>query len=272
MIISPRKTFPMDETVVTVLTVAGFDPGAGAGVQADLRTFGWMGLYGLGAVAAVTAQNSQEVRQVFPTPAAELEEQLRSILDDFKPAAVKTGMLATAANAEQAAESLEALTKQAPLVVDPVLTSTTGANLGARGLAATIRDRLAPLCRVITPNLAEAAALTDRPVTTLSQARDAAKALVAAGAGAACVTGGHLEGAPRDVLLDGDQLQILEGTRQGAGEFHGTGCLFSAAITGLLAQGALLADAVTGAKRIVERAAAAPARPGSGLPVPWLRD
>lgn len=256
--------------LISVLSVAGHDPGSGAGIQADLRTFGWLGFYGLGAVTAITSQNTLEVRNIFPLHPAEVSSQLETLLEDFRPAAVKTGMLATAPIVEAVATILERIT--GPIVVDPVLASTTGAPLAEAGLAAAIAARLLPLCHVITPNLKEASALTRRPVKTLAQARTAAEALVEMGAAAACVTGGHLEGAPVDVLAGKSGTEVIEGVRRGSGELHGTGCLFSAALAGLLARDFELGEAVRAAKSMVERAATGAVLPGRGLKIPWLQD
>jgi hydroxymethylpyrimidine/phosphomethylpyrimidine kinase len=252
-----------------VLSIAGSDPGAGAGLQADLRTFDRLGLYGLGVITAITSQNTIGVSGVHPLDAALVKEQLGVLLADIKPRAMKTGMLATAAIAEAVAGGI-AEAGGAPLVVDPVLKSTGGGSLAEPELARTIREKLLPLCRVVTPNLSEAAVLAGASVRTLDDAREAAAELVALGAAAACVTGGHLDGDPADVLCDGGRMTVIQGRRAGdAREYHGTGCLFSAALAAFLARGADLETAVRSAHEYVAGGIAAAVAPGHGLRTPW---
>lgn len=254
---------------IPVLTIAGSDPGGGAGVQADLRVFSWMGLYGLSAITALTSQNTQTVKNIYPAAPLQVSDQLTTILDDVTPKASKTGMLAGAGIVEEVAAVLSRM-DAGPLVVDPVLASTTGDSLGDPEIPGAIVRLLLPLCRVVTPNLSEAASLTGRTVETLADAIEAARALVDLGADAACVTGGHLSGAPTDVLFYEGSVEILEGNRQGKAELHGTGCFFSAALTGLLAQSVGLVEAVACSKELLESAAAGAISMGNGLQIPWL--
>lgn len=156
------------------------------------------------------------------------------------------------------------------LVIDPVLASTGGVDLSDRECAAYLVKRLMPLCRLITPNLIEAAILSGRVVAGADDAKEAARALVDAGAGAACVTGGHWQGLPVDYLFDGEQMHVFEGRRIGSEPVHGTGCIFSAAAAGYLALGYELKDVVERAKLLVERSIDAAFTPGAGMKLPSL--
>lgn len=252
-----------------LLSIAGSDPVAGAGVQADLRAFDHLGFYGFGVITAVTAQSTTGLQEVYPLEAAQVERQLQVLLADVRPLALKTGMLATADIVVAVVRALKTA-QPGPLVVDPVLASTSGGSLGEQGLAAAIRELLLPLCRVVTPNLAEAAELAGGSVRTLDDARAAAARLVELGAPAACITGGHLDGDPADVLYDGDKMTIIRGRRAGGGrEFHGTGCLFSAALAGFLAGGRGLTAAAEAAHGYVAAAIGAAVAPGGGMDIPW---
>jgi hydroxymethylpyrimidine/phosphomethylpyrimidine kinase len=249
-----------------VLTIAGSDPSGGAGIQADLRTFAALGAFGAAVVTALTAQNTRGVRAIETVSPAFVTQQLDAVLDDLEVRAVKTGMLGRAAVVEAVADRLAA-TATVPLVVDPVLGATAGQPLTEPQAIDPIRRRLLPLAALVTPNLAEAEALTGRPVSTASEMRAAARALVDLGARAALVKGGHLAGAALDVLYDGMTFHELTAPRI-PGTFHGTGCTLSAAIAVGLARGATLREAVAEAQRYVTEAIArAPARGGGARPL-----
>jgi hydroxymethylpyrimidine/phosphomethylpyrimidine kinase len=251
------------------LTIAGSDPGGGAGLQSDLRTFGFLGVYGLSVVAALTFQNSTGVESFEAVPEGSLRKQIEVLLEDRRPVASKTGMLASSQNVSAVAD-FAAAKQLGLLVVDPVLGSTSGPGLSEEGLAASIAVRLLPHCDLVTPNIAEAAELTGLEILGLEGSKAAARTLVEMGAGAACVTGGHLDGEPVDVLFDGASYSILKGTRvTGEAQWHGTGCLFSAAVTAHLALGSELPDAVASAKRLVESSLRHAVAPGRGMKVPW---
>jgi hydroxymethylpyrimidine/phosphomethylpyrimidine kinase len=236
--------------VPIALTIAGSDPSGGAGIQADLKTFAAYGVYGAAVVAALTAQNTRGVRAVAEVASDFVVAQLDAVLDDLPVAAAKTGMLARAAVVAAVADRL-ASGPRFPLVVDPVMVATSGDALLDADAVACLRTRLLPLATLVTPNLAEAAMLTGRRVGTPAEMRDAARALVEAGAGAALVKGGHLAGEARDVFWDGRVFVELVGTRVGGGPWHGTGCTLSAAVTAGLAHGRALETAVREAKRWV---------------------
>jgi hydroxymethylpyrimidine/phosphomethylpyrimidine kinase len=251
----------MDEAPV-VLTIAGSDPSGGAGIQADVKTFATLGVFGAAVVTALTAQNTRGVRGIEAVSPDFVVQQLDAVLDDLDVRAIKTGMLGRAAVVEAVATRLSA-GPPIPLVVDPVLVATAGQALAEPPAVETIRRRLLPLAALVTPNLPEAEALTGRRVTTPAEMHDAARALIDLGARAALVKGGHLADAALDVLHDGTTTHELSAPRA-PGTFHGTGCALSAAVAVGLARGATLHDAVAAAKRYVTDAIAGSAARGRG--------
>ena len=241
------------------LTIAGSDPSGGAGLQADHKTFAAFGVYGASVVTALTVQDTTGVHDVAAVDPALVEAQLSAVLADLPVAAAKTGMLATAAVLDAVVRALRV--RPVPLlVVDPVLAATTGRVLADDTLLPALRERLLPLASVVTPNRAEAAALTGLSVDAVPGMHAAARALVDLGARAALVTGGHLAGSPCDVLLADGVVHEIRGTRVAAARTHGTGCTFSAALAAGLALGRPLPDAARAAHEYVARAlATAPA-------------
>ena len=236
-----------------VLTVAGSDSGGGAGIQADLRTFAAHGVHGTSAITAVTAQNSVAVLDWVALEPRMVVAQMEAVASDMDVAAVKTGMLATAAIVSAVAGALERL--RLPLVVvDPVMVAKSGDRLLDRDAETAYRERLLPLATVVTPNLPEAEALLGRPVRTLVEMREAARALRAMGPRAVVVKGGHLEGDAVDVFWDGERLEDLPASRIDTRNTHGTGCTYSAAIAARLALGEPPLDAVRGAKAYLTEA------------------
>lgn len=233
------------------LTIAGSDPSGGAGVQADLKTFHAFGVYGAAVLTTLTVQDTTGVHDSVSLDARFVGAQLDAVLGDLAVGAAKTGLIGTIGLVDAIADRLRA--RPVPLVVDPVLVASSGRRLAEPGVLEAIRDRLLPLATLVTPNLAEAEALLDRPVRDLGAMRDAARALVDRGARAALVTGGHLDGPPCDVLLVDGSLHELSAARV-AIRAHGTGCTLSAAVVAGLAAGRALPDAVARAKRYVTRA------------------
>ena len=235
------------------LTVAGSDSGGGAGIQADLRTFAAHGVHGTSAITAVTAQNSVAVLDWVALDPRMVVAQMEAVASDMPVAAAKTGMLATAAIVSAVAAALERL--RLPLVVvDPVMVAKSGDRLLDRDAETAYRQRLLPLATVLTPNLPEAEALLGRPVRTLAEMREAARALRAMGPRAVLVKGGHLEGDAVDVFWDGERIEDLSVPRIATKNTHGTGCTYSAAIAARLALGDPLLDAVRGAKAYLTEA------------------
>jgi hydroxymethylpyrimidine/phosphomethylpyrimidine kinase len=248
------------------LTIAGSDAGGGAGIQADLRVFSRLGVFGTTAVTAITAQNTVAVYQWEAVSPALVRAQIDAIASDLRPRAIKSGMLANAEIARVVATALRdhALT---PYVLDPVIAASTGATLLSTDGVEVVRRELVPLAALVTPNLAEAAALTGEPVDDLAGMERAARALVdRLGAHAALVTGGHLGGPNAiDVLYDGAQPPIrFRHRRLTTRHTHGTGCTLSAAVVARLALGDSLLDALRAAIRYVQRALKHPPGLGAG--------
>jgi len=235
----------------TALTIAGFDPSGGAGLQADLKVFHAFGIYGLSAVAALTAQNSREVKLTQPVDARFLRKQLTVLLADFTPDAVKTGMLWSEENVGIVAE-LAKRHSWKNLVVDPVIRSSSGKNLAARGTILAVRNKLFCLAAVVTPNLFEASVLSGISIKDRKDMERAAIRLKEFGPRAVIVTGGHLSCCAEDVVYDGT-FHYLK-SRKVAGEYHGTGCAFSAALAALLARGLSVPQAAKEAKKFVQGA------------------
>jgi hydroxymethylpyrimidine/phosphomethylpyrimidine kinase len=231
-----------------VLTIAGFDPCAGAGIAADLKTLAANGCYGVAAITALTVQNTASVRSVEPVKGKLLGEMLQAIAEDVHLAAVKIGMLGSAENVRVVAAFLQK--SDIPVVLDPVVQASSGAVLlDEKGLK-ELRGALMARATVITPNLAEAALLVGFPVTNVDEMKKAAAELVAAGARAALITGGHLD-KPVDVLWDKEQCVLLPGDKVKTHHTHGTGCAFSSALAAGLAQGKNLHEAAVLAKAYV---------------------
>jgi hydroxymethylpyrimidine/phosphomethylpyrimidine kinase len=235
-----------------VLSVAGFDPSAGAGIIADLKTFAAHNCYGVAAITALTVQNSQGVASVHPVDPAVLRQSILSLLADGRVKALKIGMLGNQANAKVIGEMLDA-NPELPAVLDPVVRSSSDYGLlDASGLE-FLRRQLLSRVTVITPNIAEAAALAGIPVDNVESMKAAARKLVELGARAVVVTGGHLDKAI-DVLFDGTTLEAFAGDRIKPDNTHGTGCTFSSAVAANLALGRQLRDAVVLAKAYVVEA------------------
>ena len=235
------------------MTVAGSDSGGGAGIQADLKTFAVLGVHGTSAITAITAQNTQGVTEILELPTSLVREQIDVVVRDIGVQAAKTGMLSSAAIIETVAEAVRRH-RVHNLVVDPVMVAKGGAKLLREDAVEALREQLIPLAAVLTPNLPEAEVLLGRRIESLEQRRHAARELVAMGARAAVVKGGHAEGEAIDVFFDGAQMVELEGERIATANTHGSGCVFSAAITAGLARGLGTADSVRAAKIFITRA------------------
>lgn len=245
------------------LTIAGSDSGGGAGIQADLKTFAVLGVHGTSAVTAITAQNTVGVTRILELPASLIRDQIAAVVDDIGVQAAKTGMLSSPEIIEAVADAIGQM-RIPNLVVDPVMVAKGGARLLRPDAVAALRERLVPLATVVTPNLPEAAVLLGRQVATLEERRQAARDLVAMGASAAVVKGGHAEDDVTDVFFDGSRLVELEGERIDTANTHGSGCVFSAAITARLAHGAEPLEAVRAAKDFITKAVAAAIEIGHG--------
>jgi len=229
--------------VPRVLTIAGSDSGGGAGIQADLKAFAAAGAHGMSAIVALTAQNTVGVTGVYELPPAFVTAQLEAVFGDIGVDAAKTGMLFSRTVIEAVASFLDG--HRVPLVVDPVLIAASGARLLEEDAVEALVARMFPLARVVTPNLAEARALSGE--STRASRRELAERLVELGAAAAIVTGGH--GEPVDHLFDGERHLEIPVERLDVPATHGAGCTHSATLAALLARGLPLEDAARGAAR-----------------------
>jgi len=250
------------------LTIAGSDSGGGAGIQADLKTFHQFGIFGTSVLVAVTAQNTKGVTAVHAVPAEIVEAQIDAVAIDLPPRACKTGMLATVDVVETVARSIQ---KHAlpNYVLDPVMVATSGHRLLDRNAIRSVRDLLLPLATVVTPNLDEASILIGTDVDSIETMELAGKRLVAMGAGAALIKGGHLIGETLvDVLVTADEVRRIVHERVDSTSTHGTGCTLSAAIAAGLAQQLSFEVAVDNALDFVHKAiAAAPGLGGGNGPL-----
>ena len=229
------------------LTIAGSDSGGGAGIQADLKTFAALEVYGMSAITAVTAQNTCGVTAVQAIDAAVVVAQIQAVVSDIGVDAAKTGMLFSAEIITAVADTLRA-TALPYVVVDPVMVATSGARLLQPEAEASLRQTLLPLATVVTPNLDEAAVLVGYPVTSLEAMQSAAETIVANGARAVVVKGGHSMARATDIFYDGSTMEHLVSDVVETPNTHGTGCTLSAAIAAFLARGLPLLEAVRQAK------------------------
>ena len=256
------------------LTIAGSDNSAGAGIQADLKTFTALGVYGLTAITCVVAEVPGKVSAIAPVPPEVVCEQIRLSMAAYPVAAVKTGMLHSRAILEAVCDALESATPNGrdagrpALVIDPVMIATSGAALLEPGAIEIYRERLFPLATLVTPNLDEVAVLLGRPVSTVNEMREAGRELCGRFGPAFLVKGGHLKGDAVDLLVTPEgQITEFTAPRVPGVATHGTGCTFSAAITAGLARGLALSDAVASGKHFVTHAIATHfrwTRPGGG--------
>jgi len=234
------------------LTIAGSDSGGGAGIQADLKSMEANGVFGTSALAAVTAQNTEEVAQAHDLPPSLVAAQIDAVATDMNVQAAKTGMLSAPEIIETVADRVAAH-DLFPFVVDPVMISKTGFKLLQDAAIETLIDALLPLATVVTPNVHEAEHLTDVEIEATADLRAAAAALLDHGPDAVLVKGGHLSGADEavDVLVDGDTSQRFAAPRIDTRHTHGTGCTYASAIAANLAKGHDLEAAINRAKRYV---------------------
>jgi hydroxymethylpyrimidine/phosphomethylpyrimidine kinase len=248
----------MSSRIPIALTIAGSDSSAGAGVQADLKTFAALGVYGASVITALTAQNTTGVTGIHDVPAEFVTAQIDAVFADLDVKAVKIGMLAQQATIEAVVAGLGHWSPKY-IVLDPVMVATSGANLLARDAVDALRSKLIPLVSLITPNLPEAAALLGEPIAASEQAIAAQGArLLALGCSAVLIKGGHGQGAESiDYLFDANGTTTLAAPRLATTNTHGTGCALSSAIAAGLAKGEDLEHAVRSAKTWITAAIAA---------------
>lgn len=249
--------------VPAALTIAGSDSGGGAGIQADLKAFAALGVYGTSAITAVTAQNTLGVESFIALSPEIVTAQIRLVLSDIAPRAVKTGMLANAEIVRAIAVILREY-PDLPLVIDPVTHAKSGDALLAEDAVSVLRADLVPRCAVVTPNLPEASALVGFPVESETEMVEAGLALLDAGATAVVVKGGHRPDTADDLYIDRETVEWLRSERIVTRCTHGTGCTFSAAIAAGLARGLTTLDAVRAAKEYLTAAMRAGYEVGAG--------
>lgn len=245
------------------MTIAGSDSGAGAGIQADLKTFMALGVYGTSVVTAVTAQNTIEVAAIAEVPDEVVIAQIDTVAEDIGADAVKTGMLASRSIIENVADRLEAW--GIPwLVVDPVMVSKSGAPLLNQNAISALITELLPMAAIVTPNISEAEVLAGMAIASDVDIREAARRIARLGPKIVVIKGGHLDGPPVDLLFDGNAYLPVEGERIDTLNTHGAGCTLSAAITAFLARGVPPIESIRLAKRYVEAALRASVAMGEG--------
>jgi hydroxymethylpyrimidine/phosphomethylpyrimidine kinase len=247
-----------------VLSIAGHDPSSGAGITADIKTIAAHGCYGVTCITALTVQSSRGVTRVDPVEGRVISDTLEQLIDDLDIAAVKIGMLGSV----EAAKSVAAFLKRyslRPLVLDPIINSSSGAELISREGLKVLKERILGRACVITPNIDEAATLTELRVSTLAEMEVAALRLHEMGARNVIVTGGHID-PPHDLISEKDgRITILKGRKIPGHSTHGTGCAFSTALACNLALGRELVEAASAAKRYVESALRSAPAMGKGI-------
>ncbi len=245
----------------TALTIAGSDPTGGAGIQADIKVFNHFGVYGLSAVAALTSQNTYEVNAILKVDGIFLEKQINTLVSDIRPDAVKTGMLFSIEAIKVVAKIIRGYEFE-NLVIDPVTISSTGANLMEDGALDILKEELFPLAKVITPNIYEAAAISGINIESEKDIERAAMKLKQFGPETVIITGGHFDSVGErrtsgrktlELVYNGKNVNIIGGEKI-KGEYHGTGCAFSAAITACLAKGMTVIEAVKKTKKFMNAA------------------
>jgi hydroxymethylpyrimidine/phosphomethylpyrimidine kinase len=260
----------MRRNLPVALTIAGSDSGGGAGIQADLKAFAALKVHGLSVITAVTAQSPLRVRGIESCSAKILRQQMEAVFEDFRPMAVKTGMLFLASTIRLIAPFFGGKNSP-PLVVDPVMVSTSGKVLLPKNALKALCDELLPRATLVTPNVHEAEILAGKSISSLADLRTAAKQLHARFGCAVLVKGGHLSSSEKavDAFFDGKMELLLSAARVRWIKTHGTGCTYSAAITAGLAHGLSLIESVRKAKRYVTRAIAQRHKAGEWDVLSW---
>lgn len=246
-----QKTYPV------VLSIAGSDSSGGAGIQADIKTFAALGVYGATAITAITAQNTLGVHAQHAIPPQMVHDQIVATMDDLAPSVVKIGMLANVAIVDSVAEALSSYST--PIILDPVIVSTSGHRLLSAEAEKSIIRRLLPMTELLTPNIPEMEALADMPIATLDEKMRAAEQLFRYGAKAILLKGGHEQGdAKCDILFTqtaaGIQSTTFTSETIDTRNTHGTGCTLSSAIAAYVARGCNIAEAIFNAKEFVTEA------------------
>lgn len=246
-----KKSYPI------VLSIAGSDSGGGAGIQADLKTFSSLGVYGATAITAITAQNTQGVHSQFALPPQMVYDQIIAVVEDIHPSVIKIGMLSNVQVAAVVADALERYS--IPIILDPVMASSSGHRLLSVEAQEVLKERLLPMAQLVTPNIPEMEALSDMPLLTISDKYNAAKHLLSLGVQSVLLKGGHEEGDTKvDILYQKSPQGIVtcsfSSDTLNTRNIHGTGCTLSSAIAAYMARGLDLKDAVSSAKIYISEA------------------
>ncbi|KIY23571.1 phosphomethylpyrimidine kinase [Mesobacillus subterraneus] len=251
--------------VKRAMTIAGSDSGGGAGIQADLKTFQELKVFGTSALTAVTAQNTLGVQGVFPMEPEAVARQIQSVGEDIGTDALKTGMLFNAGIIQAVSEKIKQFGWE-KVVVDPVMIAKGGASLLQQEAVSALKNQLLPLCLIITPNIPEAEVLTGMSIRSMDDKKEAAKRIHALGVKNIVIKGGHDKETNEsvDILFDGMEFVFFSTPRIETNNTHGTGCTFSAAITAQLAKGSSVREAVSIAKDFIQAAIANPLGIGNG--------
>lgn len=245
------------------LTIGGSDPTSGAGVQMDLKVFHSLGLYGVSVITAITAQNTKKVQAIYPFSGEQIDIQFRTLLSDIKPFGAKTGMVYSSEAIDLIVKNIKKF-KIKNLVVDPVLSSTTGSKLIMRDSIKKLKEELIPLSKAVTANVPEAEKLTGVRISSTEEAYEASKKLLNMGTKIAIIKGGHFNEKVPDFIYDGKNFFQIEGERF-EGEFHGTGCAFSSAFLSFLCLGYEPKEALAAAKAFVKNAIRNSMKLGKGM-------
>lgn len=246
-----KKSYPI------VLSIAGSDSGGGAGIQADLKTFSSLGVYGATAITAITAQNTQGVHSQFALPPQMVYDQILAVVEDIHPSVIKIGMLSNVQVAAVVADALERYS--IPIILDPVMVSSSGHRLLSVEAQEVLKERLLPMAQLVTPNIPEMEALSDMPLLTISDKYNAAKHLLSLGVQSVLLKGGHEEGEVKvDILYQKFPQGIVtcsfSSDTLNTRNIHGTGCTLSSAIAAYMARGLALKEAVSSAKIYITEA------------------
>lgn len=237
----------------TALTIAGSDSGGGAGIQADLKTFSSLGVFGMSIITAVTAQNTKEVRGVQNIDLEMIQKQIEAVFDDIQVDAVKIGMLASIDVVKVVAETLQKYEKK-PVILDPVMISKAGHHLLQNEAIEALKEAMIPLSTMITPNVPEAEVLTGMTITSMEDMKKACRVIHNMGAKTVLLKGGHLPGDSNDLFFDGNEFYGYPAKRIQTKNTHGTGCTLSSAIAAQLAKGDSLIEAVGHSKKYITEA------------------
>lgn len=249
--------------IYTALSIAGSDCSGGAGIQADLKTFSALGVYGMSVITSIVAENTRRVRSVFDVPPEMAAEQLEAVFEDIDVDCIKIGMLKNQKLMQTVLEKLKKYQAER-IVCDPVMLSKDGTCLMEPGAVSFLKRGIIPVCTVFTPNIPEAEVLLSKTIASFEDMKQAAKELCAMGCKSCLLKGGHFSGDPADILFDGEKFHVFSAERIPTKNTHGTGCTLSSAICAYLAKGEPVPAAVEKSKKYITGAIAGGLEIGKG--------